>query len=102
LLGIPQKSTDERLKKIREVFFRIKLIKLNAWENIFIEKIAECRRTELRFLNIDAFYWTLMSKLETFVCEIMVMTSHGKRLLLLHIPRTIPSRALLLTKLSNV
>lgn len=57
-----KKRSDERLKKIREIFLRIKLIKLNAWEEIFIEKIAECRSKELRYLNIDAFYWTLMSK----------------------------------------
>lgn len=51
------------MKKIREILFRIKLIKLNAWEKIFIEKIADCRKEELHYLNIDAFYWTLMSKL---------------------------------------
>lgn len=61
-----QKSSDERLRKIREIFFRIKLIKLSAWERIFIKKIADCRRKELHYLNIDAFYWTLMSKLREF------------------------------------
>jgi hypothetical protein len=62
LPGTLQKWSDERLQKIREVFLRIKLIKLNAWEEIFIQKISDCRKKELRYLNIDAFYWTLMSK----------------------------------------
>lgn len=57
-----QKSSDQRLRKIREIFLRIRLIKLNAWERIFVGKIAECRKDELHYLNIDAFYWTLMSE----------------------------------------
>jgi hypothetical protein len=62
LFHLPQKCSDDRLAKIREVFLRIKLIKLNAWEEIFIHKIADCRRKELHYLNIDAFYWTMMSE----------------------------------------
>lgn len=40
----------------------IKLIKLNAWDNVFIKKITEAREKELKYLNKDSFYWTLMSK----------------------------------------
>ncbi|XP_070506650.1 ATP-binding cassette sub-family C member Sur isoform X2 [Chironomus tepperi] len=65
------KRSDERLQKIREIFLRIKLIKLNAWEEIFIEKIAECRDNELKYLKIDAFYWTLMTFL-THISSILI------------------------------
>lgn len=42
----------------------IKLIKLNAWDNVFIKKITEARKQELKYLNKDSFYWTIMSKFE--------------------------------------
>ncbi|XP_053691966.1 ATP-binding cassette sub-family C member Sur [Sabethes cyaneus] len=52
--------TDERLRRINEVLLGIKLIKLNAWENVFQEKISRARRKELRHLDLDSCYWTLM------------------------------------------
>lgn len=40
----------------------IKIIKLNAWETVFTEKIAKSRENELKCLDKDSIYWTLMSK----------------------------------------
>ncbi|CAO1396998.1 unnamed protein product [Diamesa serratosioi] len=65
------KCADERLKKIREVFFRIKLIKLNAWEQIYVDKIGNCREKELHYLNIDAVYMSLMTFL-THISSILI------------------------------
>lgn len=54
--------TDDRLKKINEVLIGIKLIKLNAWEKLFKEKITTLRNKELVYLDKDSVYWSLMSK----------------------------------------
>lgn len=35
---------------------------MNAWEQIFVDKIGSCREKELHYLNIDAVYMSLMSK----------------------------------------
>ena len=57
-----QECTDERLRRINEVLLGIKLIKLNAWETVFKDKISQARQQELRHLDLDSIYWTLMSK----------------------------------------
>lgn len=60
-----QKYTDERLKKIHDTLIGIKIIKLNAWDDVFLKKIQAARKKELKYLYKDAFFWTLMSKLAT-------------------------------------
>lgn len=40
----------------------IKIIKLNAWETVFTEKIEKSRENELKCLDKDSIYWTFMSK----------------------------------------
>lgn len=55
-------NTDDRLRRISELLIGIKVIKLNAWEKVFKEKIECSRKTELKYLNKDSVYWTLMSK----------------------------------------
>lgn len=40
----------------------IKIIKLNAWEKVFTEKIQRSREKELHCLDKDSIYWTLMSE----------------------------------------
>lgn len=57
-----QANSDDRLRRISELLIGIKVIKLNAWEKVFKEKIECSRKTELEYLNKDSFYWTLMSK----------------------------------------
>lgn len=57
-----QVNTDDRLRRISELLIGIKVIKLNAWEKVFKEKIECSRKSELKYLNKDSFYWTLMSK----------------------------------------
>ncbi|XP_058815986.1 ATP-binding cassette sub-family C member Sur [Topomyia yanbarensis] len=63
--------TDERLRRINEVLLGIKLIKLNAWENVFREKITNARRRELRHLDLDSCYWTLMVLL-THISSVLI------------------------------
>jgi hypothetical protein len=62
ILQQSKEYTDERLKKINEILLGIKLIKLNAWEKVYKEKINECRRKELKYLDLDSLFWTLMSE----------------------------------------
>ncbi|XP_075149498.1 sulfonylurea receptor [Haematobia irritans] len=49
----------------------IKLIKLNAWDNVFIKKITEARQKELHYLNKDSLYWTLMTIL-THISSVLI------------------------------
>ncbi|XP_061401063.1 ATP-binding cassette sub-family C member Sur-like, partial [Musca vetustissima] len=65
------KFTDIRLKKLHDCFMGIKLIKLNAWDNVFITKITEARNNELKYLNKDSFYWTLMTIL-THISSVLI------------------------------
>lgn len=51
------------MKKIHDTLIGIKIIKLNAWDDVFLKKIQAARKKELKYLNKDAFYWTLMSEL---------------------------------------
>lgn len=48
----------------------IKIIKLNAWEKVFAEKIQQSRENELKCLNKDSVYWTFMSKLFIYLNSI--------------------------------
>lgn len=57
-----QKNSDERLWRIAELLMGIKIIKLNAWEKVFTEKIQRSREKELQCLDKDSIYWTLMSE----------------------------------------
>ncbi|XP_031636078.1 ATP-binding cassette sub-family C member Sur-like [Contarinia nasturtii] len=54
-------NTDERLGRISELLMGIKIIKLNAWETVFTEKIEKSRENELKCLDKDSIYWTLMT-----------------------------------------
>ncbi|KAM7354688.1 sulfonylurea receptor [Cochliomyia hominivorax] len=65
------KFTDNRLRKLHDCFVGIKLIKLNAWDNVFIRKITEARKQELKYLNKDSFYWTLMTIL-THISSVLI------------------------------
>ncbi|TMW53931.1 hypothetical protein DOY81_000988 [Sarcophaga bullata] len=68
---IVAKFTDNRLRKLHDCFLGIKLIKLNAWDNVFIKKITEARQKELKYLNKDSFYWTLMTIL-THISSVLI------------------------------
>ncbi|XP_049279530.1 ATP-binding cassette sub-family C member Sur isoform X2 [Anopheles funestus] len=63
--------TDERLRRINEVLLGIKLIKLNAWESVFNDKISQARQQELRHLDLDSIYWTLMMLL-THISSVLI------------------------------
>uniref|UniRef100_A0A182SD02 ABC transmembrane type-1 domain-containing protein n=1 Tax=Anopheles maculatus TaxID=74869 RepID=A0A182SD02_9DIPT len=66
-----QECTDERLRRINEVLLGIKLIKLNAWESVFKDKISQARQQELRHLDLDSIYWTLMMLL-THISSVLI------------------------------
>ncbi|XP_016766887.2 ATP-binding cassette sub-family C member Sur isoform X2 [Apis mellifera] len=55
------KNSDTRLRLINEIFQGMRLVKLRAWENIFEEKIKKTRDDELKMLDKDSFYWTLIN-----------------------------------------
>ncbi|XP_017767068.1 PREDICTED: ATP-binding cassette sub-family C member Sur [Eufriesea mexicana] len=55
------KSSDARLRLVNEIFQGMRLVKLRAWENIFEEKIRRTRDDELKMLDKDSFYWTLIN-----------------------------------------
>ncbi|XP_055589731.1 ATP-binding cassette sub-family C member Sur isoform X2 [Uranotaenia lowii] len=65
------KCTDERLRRINEVLLGIKLIKLSAWEAVFREKISNIRRRELKHLDWDSCYWTMMMLL-THISSVLI------------------------------
>ncbi|XP_015035706.2 ATP-binding cassette sub-family C member Sur isoform X4 [Drosophila pseudoobscura] len=65
------KYTDERLKKIHETLIGIKIIKLNAWDEVFFKKIQVSRKKELTYLNKDALFWTLMTIL-THISTVLI------------------------------
>lgn len=62
IYSFPKHFTDERLRRISELLMGIKIIKLNAWETVFTEKIEKTRENELKCLDKDSIYWTLMSE----------------------------------------
>ncbi|XP_031368512.1 ATP-binding cassette sub-family C member Sur isoform X3 [Apis dorsata] len=55
------KNSDSRLRLINEIFQGMRLVKLRAWENIFEEKIRKTRDNELKMLDKESFYWTLIN-----------------------------------------
>uniref|UniRef100_A0A1A9WKE0 Uncharacterized protein n=1 Tax=Glossina brevipalpis TaxID=37001 RepID=A0A1A9WKE0_9MUSC len=71
-MEIMAKYTDQRLKKLYDTFLGIKLIKLNAWDQIFIKRITEARNKELIYLNRDSLYWTLLTIL-THTCTVLIV-----------------------------
>ncbi|DBA00231.1 TPA: hypothetical protein N0F65_007875 [Lagenidium giganteum] len=50
LQRVYRKSKDERMKKVSEVFKAIGIVKFNAWEDKFMERIDATRKIELRDL----------------------------------------------------
>ncbi|CAK9810065.1 ATP-binding cassette sub-family C member 9 [Anthophora plagiata] len=55
------KISDARLRLVNEIFQGIRLVKLRAWENIFEKKIKNTRDEELKMLDKDSIYWTLIN-----------------------------------------
>ncbi|XP_076160818.1 sulfonylurea receptor isoform X2 [Ptiloglossa arizonensis] len=55
------KGSDARLRLVNEILQGMRLVKLRAWEDIFEGKIKKTRNDELRTLDRDSFYWTLIN-----------------------------------------
>lgn len=56
------KCTDHRVSKMTEILQGINVIKLYVWEDLFNEKILNLREVELKFLNKDSIYWSILSE----------------------------------------
>lgn len=61
------KCTDHRISKMYEILQGMNVIKLYVWEALFKEKILQLREVELKLLNKDSVYWSMLSKL-TLTC----------------------------------
>ncbi|XP_053625713.1 ATP-binding cassette sub-family C member 8 isoform X2 [Plodia interpunctella] len=55
------KCTDHRVSKMTEILQGINVIKLYVWEDLFNEKILNLREVELKFLNKDSIYWSILT-----------------------------------------
>ncbi|KAL5292357.1 Sur family protein [Megaselia abdita] len=69
--------TDERIRKTNDVFMGIKLIKLNAWEKVFLEKIKLLRSNEVSLLNKDSVYWSIITILIHITPIFITVTTLG-------------------------
>lgn len=54
--------SDERLRQTHELVTGIKLVKLHAWEDVFIRRVTSTRERELHLLYRDSIYRALMSE----------------------------------------
>ena len=61
------KLKDQRIKVMNEVLNGIKVLKLYAWENAFIDRLNDIREKELRCIRKKAIISTISSVLWTFV-----------------------------------
>ncbi|CAH2259124.1 jg9979 [Pararge aegeria aegeria] len=55
------KCTDHRVSKLSEILQGMNVIKLYVWEDLFNEKILQLREVELRLLNKDSAYWSVLT-----------------------------------------
>ncbi|XP_023943030.2 multidrug resistance-associated protein 1 [Bicyclus anynana] len=55
------KCTDHRVSKLSEILQGMNVIKLYVWEDLFNEKILQLREVELKLLNKDSAYWSLLT-----------------------------------------
>nr|XP_027220471.1 ATP-binding cassette sub-family C member Sur-like [Penaeus vannamei] len=53
--------SDERLRQTHELVTGIKLVKLHAWEDVFIRRVTSTRERELHLLYRDSIYRALMT-----------------------------------------
>ncbi|KZC13248.1 ATP-binding cassette sub-family C member Sur [Dufourea novaeangliae] len=71
------KRSDARLRLVNEVLQGMKLVKLRAWEDIFEGKIRGARNEELKMLDNDSFYWTLINFLTHASSVLMTLFTFG-------------------------
>ncbi|PZC84367.1 hypothetical protein B5X24_HaOG200320 [Helicoverpa armigera] len=65
------KCTDHRLSKMTEILHGMDVIKLYVWEDLFKEKILQLRELELKLLNKDSVYWSILT-FTTQISSIMI------------------------------
>ncbi|XP_043258607.1 ATP-binding cassette sub-family C member Sur [Colletes gigas] len=71
------KGSDSRLRLVNEVLQGKRLVKLRAWEDIFERKIRKTRNDELKMLDRDSFYWTLINFLTHASSVLMTLFTFG-------------------------
>ncbi|CAF0918354.1 unnamed protein product [Adineta ricciae] len=69
------KLKDQRIKVMNEVLNGIKVIKLYAWEMVFIHRLTAIREEELRCIRKKAIINTISSVLWTFVPILVCITT---------------------------
>ncbi|XP_072749305.1 ATP-binding cassette sub-family C member Sur isoform X2 [Anoplolepis gracilipes] len=74
--SIAEKS-DARLRLVNEILQGMRLIKLRAWENVFEDRIRRTRNEELKLLNKDSVYWTLINFLTHASSVLMTLFTFG-------------------------
>jgi ABC-type multidrug transport system fused ATPase/permease subunit len=68
------KAADERMKITNETVSGIKLVKLNAWEEYFLEQIGKARETELKHRR-GLFWVRILNIFIAWVTPVMVICS---------------------------
>ncbi|XP_045785770.1 ATP-binding cassette sub-family C member 9-like isoform X2 [Maniola jurtina] len=73
------KCTDHRVSKLSEILQGMNVIKLYVWEDLFNEKILQLREVELKLLNKDSAYWSLLTfttHLSAILVTVITFTTH--------------------------
>ena len=74
------KSSDERIKLITEIIGGIQVVKLQAWENIFAERVEKTRTLELKHRRSIAFLQganTALTQCAPIICTIATFVVYG-------------------------
>ena len=72
-----QKKSDERLSLTAEFIAGIRMLKLNALEFVYRDKIQKIRKAELKLLMKDSVFWAfnstyIESKISLFFTVILI------------------------------
>ncbi|KAG9403133.1 hypothetical protein AC1031_006681 [Aphanomyces cochlioides] len=69
--GSMMQQRDVRMKAVNEIFGAIQVIKFNAWEEKFAEKLGIERKRELGFVW-NVFYWVTISTVLLYLSPVLV------------------------------
>jgi len=66
------KEKDKRVKLMNEILSYIKVLKLYAWENSFIDKIMAIREKEIKYLIVIFLYYGVT--VSSFMCALFLVS----------------------------
>ena len=69
------KAKDSRIQMVSKVFYNIKNIKLNVWEEIFENKINEKRKNEIKYFSKLQYLQLLLNSIQFSLPPIISVTS---------------------------